>query len=617
MLVQLRGPLNPADRAVLRETYGLALTAYVPHFAFLELVTAMTRCALSNATPVRAIVPYGREFKVADRIGGRTYRSTDRRAVEGLWLEVTLFSDSDPAHVLRVLAAPVAADVKILDARHLGGALQIRAKCQDRTTIARLATLKDVRWIDEVGEWVEDNGEAVGTIQSGDPTRPSVWNDGLHGEGQIISVMDTSPIDRNHCFFRESGANTPGPQHRKVIAIRNATVTSGGETVEVMPASHATFVAGCAAGDEIGNSGGHPNRGGAWAARVVSNNIVILKDEPLLSELSAAADAGAYVHTNSWHVNTSGTGQPASYDQSAADVDTFMWLHEDHVVLGSAGNTGEEQGPPGTAKNAICVGATQADPYELVFGDGNGGPTADGRSKPDVMVPGCGIESAKANTRCKLKAGVCASSWATPHAAAACALTRQYFVEGRYQGGGTKPGLGMTPTGALMKAMMVNSTVTMGSGGSPPTEREGWGAVRLNQVLLGGAMRDRIQVWDVRHASGLATGDSRDHWIIVPDGAQVLTVTLAWSDPPGTVGTKPALVNELVVSVHCGSRVRAAASADPAQREGSASGSAMLDNVQKLRIQGPAPGAWCLRVVATMVNVGRPRQGYALVATYL
>ena len=93
---------------------------------------------------------------------------------------------------------------------------------------------------------------------------------------------------------------------------------------------------------------------------------------------------GAVIHTNSWHDNTAGAGKPATYNQTAADVDTFTWNNEDHLVLGSAGNTGEEQGPPGTAKNAICVGAAQADPNEMNFGDGNAGPTADGRNKPDL-----------------------------------------------------------------------------------------------------------------------------------------------------------------------------------------------------------------------------------------
>ena len=96
-------------------------------------------------------------------------------------------------------------------------------------------------------------------------------------------------------------------------------------------------------------------------------------------------------HTNSWHDDTNGKGKPAKYNQHAADVDEFTWNNEDHLVLGSAGNTDEQQGPPGTAKNAICVCAALADPNEMSIGDGNPGPTIDGRLKPDLTGVGCGI----------------------------------------------------------------------------------------------------------------------------------------------------------------------------------------------------------------------------------
>ena len=187
--------------------------------------------------------------------------------------------------------------------------------------------------------------------------------------------------------------NTPGLAHRKILQIRNASGTAAG--------GHATFTSGCAAGDDFSNPGTAARRGGAWAARLVcGNNNDIPGINSMLSELNAAASMGAVVHTNSWHDNTAGAGNPATYNQTAADVDTFTWNNEDHLVLGSAGNNGEEQGPPGTSKNAICVGASQADPNEMNFGDGNAGPTADGRRKPDLMAPGCGIQSATVSTAC-------------------------------------------------------------------------------------------------------------------------------------------------------------------------------------------------------------------------
>ena len=109
-----------------------------------------------------------------------------------------------------------------------------------------------------------------------------------------------------------------------------------------------------------------------------------------------------------------------------SQVDNFTFNNENHLVVGSAGNNGEELGPPGTAKNALCVGAAQADPNAMNLGDGNPGPTADGRRKPDLMAVGCGIQSAMVSTPCVTgQRSPCASSNATPHAAAAATLVRQ------------------------------------------------------------------------------------------------------------------------------------------------------------------------------------------------
>ena len=119
----------------------------------------------------------------------------------------------------------------------------------------------------------------------------------------------------------------------------------------------------------------------------------------------------------------------------AFDVDTFIWNNELHVVLGSMGNSGEQQGPPGTAKNAIGINASN----NMNFGDGNAGPTADDRRKPDVVTPGCYIQSAiatTATTECDINEWyACTTSWATPAAAAATALIRQYYVDGYYPDG--------------------------------------------------------------------------------------------------------------------------------------------------------------------------------------
>src|SRR4029077_7316225 len=134
------------------------------------------------------------------------------------------------------------------------------------------------------------------------------------------------------------------------------------------PGGHATFVAGCAAGDAIDQPGQHPDRGAAWAARLATANTWDLGRDlsTIIAELSAAAGKGACIHTNSWHHEND---RPSRYTQEAADVDAFTFAHEDHVVLGAAGNNGEKQGPPGTAKNAISVAAASVDATGEHFGE--------------------------------------------------------------------------------------------------------------------------------------------------------------------------------------------------------------------------------------------------------
>ena len=52
-----------------------------------------------------------------------------------------------------------------------------------------------------------------------------------------------------------------------------------------------------------------------------------------------------------------------SYDSLAADVDRFVWDHEDFVVLFAAGNDGTQGAgsvsTPGTCKNCITVGSSE------------------------------------------------------------------------------------------------------------------------------------------------------------------------------------------------------------------------------------------------------------------
>ena len=523
MIVQFERSLSADETARFRDAYGLKLGQYVPNLAYLETLSAETVARLRRDPLVRACIPMHPDLKLAPAIESQPSPTGEYTA--------TLTDEADPDTVTAVLSALGARDVRVFDDRALGGRLRTRFALDDVGQIPRIADISAVAAVEAVSLPKADNIAAASTIQGGGESAHPIWDHGLHGESQVIHIFDAvGPFDINHCFFADDPPNNPGPNHRKVLAVRNASAAA----ID----AHATFVAGCAAGDREDMPGSARNRGGAWAARLVGGHSGDLVLNSMLAELAAAMGAGAFIHSNSWHDPPPAgvpAGTPTPYNQNASDVDTFTWTNENHLVLGSGGNNGEQIGPPGTAKNAVCVNAAQAAPNQMNLGDGNAGPTGDGRQKPDVVAVGCGIRSAVSSaggggcgtgTR-----AACASSYATPNAAAAAALVRQYFTEGWYPSGEKEAKNGFVPTGALIKAVLLNSTVDMTGVAGYPSPTEGWGIIRLDRTLyfLGGSRR--IRVWDIRHAAGITDLSIEPHDLQVEDDAEQLKVTLVWSDP--------------------------------------------------------------------------------------
>lgn len=601
-IVQFERPLTREDRAMLTEQYGLSLTEYVPNQAYVERLPAASLASMQELDMVRAMVAYQPLFKVSPDIGKAQFRSEERRAMTDLWLLVVLFPDADPAAVAEAAGAIEGVyDVEVQQFPELGAPARIQLKAPNRRAVERLARLEGVRWIEEVSEQDEDNGNTAGTIQSGTPGDEPVFDHGINGEGQIIGVIDSGPVDIGHCMFRDPAGNVPSPTHRKVLEVRGAG-TSG----------HATFVAGIALGDDFNNPGTGANRGNAWAARLVSG----FRGEGLLNALIANRDQGATIHTNSWHTAEQGPGNPAPYNQTASDADLFTFALEDHLIFGSMGNNGEEQGAPGTAKNSIGINASRRDPNENTVNDGNPGPTLDGRRKPDIVTPGCQITSAISSTACSISlSNACATSWATPAAAASAALVREYYAEGWYPSGTPQPARAFTPTGSLIKATLLNATLDMTGHAGYPGNTEGWGLLRLENSLFFPGSPRMLRAWDRRHADGLATGEFAAFSVNVAASAEPLRVTLVWADFPAAAASLATAVNNLNLTVidPNGTAFRGNVFAGGQSVTGGAADA--INNVEQVVVTAPAVGTWTIRVAAPAVNVALPAQGYAVVAT--
>ena len=139
------------------------------------------------------------------------------------------------------------------------------------------------------------------------------------------------------------------------------------------------------------------------------------------------------------------------------------------------------------------------------------------------------------------------TSMAAPAVSGALALLQDYFTNTLHS----------TPSPALLKAMVINGArLTSGYnfyGVTNSINYEGWGLVNVpNSVPLaltnapGGTTP--MYFLDQSPTNALATGDSRVFTVNVPTAnaqAQLMHITLAWTDPPGNPAAGIKLVNNL------------------------------------------------------------------------
>src|SRR6185436_12067795 len=98
--------------------------------------------------------------------------------------------------------------------------------------------------------------------------------------------------------------------------------------------------------------------------------------------LQQAWNGSARIHTNSWGGSSAGV-----YSASDAEVDAWLFGHEDMFISFAAGNDGPgvtTVGSPGNAKDVMTVAALVHDASTSTAFYSSRGPAADGRSKPDI-----------------------------------------------------------------------------------------------------------------------------------------------------------------------------------------------------------------------------------------
>jgi len=384
-----------------------------------------------------------------------------------------------------------------------------------------------------------------------------------------------------------------------------------------------------------------------------------------------AYNSGARISSNSWGSDNGGAydSDAQSYDALVRDVGASSGGRQ-MVIVFSSGNSGPAAGTvgsPGVAKNVITVGAAEnvrslstANGGDTIAGDSgcgadpdtaannandiadfsSRGPCSDGRAKPDLVAPGThvtggvaqagtattnGVGSAipcfSGNGVCGLQSGIffplgqefytvsTGTSHSAPAVAGACALLRQFFING-----------GLTPPSpAMTKAFLMNSARYLTGAYANDTlwsQSQGMGEVNLGAAF---DATPRILRDQVAADTFTASGQTRKFIGYVVDPSQPFLATVAWTDAPGSTTGSRALVNDLDLTVTIGGKTYKGNVFSG--RYSTAGGTAdSLNNVESVFLPAGASNTFTATITAANISADAlsiggsvPRQDFALV----
>lgn len=573
-MLQCTGKTGLSERQGL-EALGVSLNEYIPENAFIVRLSGDQLEAVKKLPFIKNIIPLDLEKKLAAELLQTLAAPPDELTRKTIRVIVKLFENADAGEVVN-FAQKSGGRISGHDSQWLE--LELEAGF-----LSGLADLPEVLYIDEIKDYELLNDRAGEIVKA-----PSLWNSGYTGAGQIIGVADTG--------LDTGVAETLHPDFKnRVLAVY--PLGRSGDASDFH--GHGTHVAGSALGGGAASEG--RLKGMAPESSLVFQSIMdkdgglsgIPGDLGVL--LRQAYEAGARVYNISW-----GSSVKGAYNHSAAQVDKFIWDHDDMAVAVAAGNIGQAGAiySPATAKNVIAVGASEnrrpekgtiADnPAEIAFFSSRG-PAADGRTKPEVVAPGTYILSARSSlapdsrfwaVENQYYAYNGGTSMASPIVAGVLALVREYFTRAH----------GINPSAALLKAALIDGAFQLP--GYSPNE-EGRGRLNAPDTFLDPSRH----FFFVNQETKLATGEKKTYEYRLSGATGPLKVTLVWTDYPGAVNASAALVNDLDLTVE------------------SPSGQVYtmddhINNVEQIII--PSPEAGIYKITVSGYNVPMGYQSYAL-----
>jgi PKD repeat protein/subtilisin family serine protease len=448
-IVQFIGPVKQSWVDELR-AWGAEIHDYLPSYSYVVTMDPGVAQQVKNLRFVQWVGYYHPAYKISPSI----YYST----AEQVEVVITTTPGQGAEEVLDALDSHV-------KGRFISWMRGTETRFQATVAsagVASVAQLQEVAYIESPtkGTWYNDVATWVVQSNNVDLGR-TVFEHGVMGTGQVVTIAD-SGLATNHDMFFDTG---------KVAAYY---VPGGYEPGDPIPTlgdeiGHGTHVAGTIVGDanlydvydEAPYHDGHAFLGSIIVQDVGTSDGGFSAPDYYSGLFQPSYDAGSRIHSNSW--GEWDANYPAGYyAPNTAEIDRFVWEHKDFVVLFAAGNEGQFGGSSiyslnALAKNIITVGASDANPNDLAAFSSRG-PADDHRLKPTVIAPGVGIDSADFQDPYGYVSWS-GTSMATPAVAGCAALVRQYFLDGFYPEGVAIPGNSVSPSAALVRAMLINGAV--------------------------------------------------------------------------------------------------------------------------------------------------------------
>lgn len=654
ILIQTRALLTPEQQDELARL-GVVIHEYVSDNTYVCGYKGADLSKIRDLPYVTWANVYLREFKIAVNLlapkgapaahilpmGAAASHSNAPRTVAIVFHE-DVDTTSDALRTAIAAAARVDKDTLPMSRR------KVRLTVQEKY-LDDLAAIDAVRVIQEVPQVGLRNNVARTILNANVVVTGATYQ----GDGQVVAVADTG--------FDKGSTTSPHPAFTgrvaKLYPLGRASKTDD-------PDGHGTHVCGSVLGNGTSTSMGGAIQGTAPRARLVVQSLIdssgglggIPADLNDLFE-PPYRDDGARVHTNSWGAVT----PSLPYDQSAREIDDFVWNHPDLVICFAGGNDGTDKdgdgvvepaevGSESAAKNCITVGASESVRLEVkprfpTYGSirpadfpkppihddpmanhaegmaafSSRGPTQERRFKPDVVAPGTSILSTHSRNAPAANHDFGTSSdplfffdtgtsMATPLVAGCAAVLRETLVKN-----------GMpTPPASLIKALLINGAVEL-VGQYSPSEAgpsfnisSGFGRVNLlGSVILPGPNPDA----GFGDGGPLKQGDENTITVNIPreppgnkDVAALAAgtlglgatfkITLVWSDPAGAM-----LQNDLDLVV---------IAADSTERHGNMGtgpGFDRANNVEQVLWVNMPPGA--AKIVIRAFHITRFPQSYS------